>query len=204
MSNRCKKLPMPDFLCQPEFMADISPALKRPTIRPALVEDAAAIAAIYADHVRSGTASFDTVPRTADETGQKILEIQAKGWPFLVADRGGEILGYAYVSQFRDRSAYRFACENSIYVRDDCIGQGVGTLLLRTLVDVATASGFRQMIAVAGGGEQASVALHAKLGFSHAGRMRSVGRKFGRWLDTVYMQLELGEGDRAPPDDEPA
>jgi L-amino acid N-acyltransferase YncA len=172
-------------------------------IRTAHTRDAVAIVAIYAEHVRTGTASFDTVPRSITATETKVVEISAKGWPFLVAEREGEILGYAYANQFRDRPAYSFACENSIYVRADCVGQGVGAELLRALVDAATDIGFRQMIAVVGGGEPASVALHAKLGFRHAGTMRSVGRKLGRWLDTVYMQRELGEGDSAPPVDEP-
>lgn len=204
MSNSGKRLPIPYFLCQPEDMADFRAKLEKPAVRPASIEDAAAIAAIYAEHVRSGTASFDTVARTIPDTEAKIAEITAKGWPFLVAEMHGEILGYAYANQFRDRAAYSFACENSIYIRADCVGQGVGAMLLRALVDAATRSGFRQMVAVIGGGEPASVALHAKLGFEHAGRMRSVGRKFGRWLDTVYMQLELGEGDSAPPAHEPA
>ena len=204
MSNRAKELPIPHFLCQPEDMADIRDNLEGPAVRPALIEDAAAIAAIYAEHVRRGTASFDTVARTIPDTEAKIAEITANGWPFLVAEKHGEILGYAYANQFRDRAAYSFACENSIYVRADCVGQGVGVVLLRALVDAATQRGFRQMIAVIGGGEPASVALHAKLGFAHAGRMRSVGRKFERWLDTVYMQLELGEGDAVPPGYEPA
>jgi L-amino acid N-acyltransferase YncA len=173
------------------------------TIRSAVFEDADAIAAIYAEHVRTGTASFDTVPRSSAETAQKVAEITGKGWPFLIAERGGNILGYAYATQFRDRPAYGFACEDSIYVRADCAGQGVGAALMRALVDAATAYGFRQMIAVIGGGEPASVALHKKVGFAHAGRMRSVGRKFGRWLDSVYMQLELGDGNNTAPKREP-
>lgn len=191
-----KALPIAEFLCQRCGMTI--------TIRPADAHDAAAIAAIYAEHVRTGTASFDTVPRSIAGTAAKIVEITGKGWPFLVAESAGKVLGYAYANQFRDRPAYSFACENSIYVCADCIGQGVGTALLCKLIDAATVFGFRQMIAVIGGGEPASVALHAKMGFEHAGLMRSVGRKFGHWLDTVYMQLELGEGDRAPPDNEPS
>lgn len=173
------------------------------TIRPATSGDAAAIADIYAEHVRTGSASFDTVPRTFEETQKKIAEFTAKGWPFLVASRAGQVVGYAYVNQFRDRAAYSFACEDSIYVHSDYVGQGVGASLLNELVSSAAAFGFRQMFAVIGGGEPASVALHSKLGFEHVGRMRSVGRKFGRWLDTVYMQLALGDGDACDPDWEP-
>lgn len=167
------------------------------------MDDAAAIADIYAEHVRTCTASFDTVPRTVAEMAMKIAEITSQGWPFIVADRDGDVIGYAYASQFRDRPAYRFACEDSIYVRADQTARGVGSLLMGNLVDAATIYGFRQMMGVIGGADAASIALHAKAGFEHAGRMRSVGRKFGRWLDTVYMQLSLGEGDSAPPEREP-
>lgn len=161
-------------------------------IRTARVEDAPAIAAIYAHHVMNGTASFDTVPRTEAETTERIGWITGQGWPFIVAEREGEVLGYAYATQFRDRPAYAATCENSIYVRADWIGRGIGRMLLAELVERARDCGFLQMIAVVGGAEPASVALHEKLGFAHAGRMKSVGRKFGRWLDTVYMQLPLG------------
>lgn len=190
---------MPVFLCQPGIMHSGESIMTR----QAFADDAATIASIYAEHVRSGTASFDTVPRNVGDTAQKIAEITSKGWPFLVAIRDAEVVGYAYVTQFRDRPAYSFACEDSIYVRSDQAGKGIGSTLMRALIDASTACGFRQMMAVIGGGEPASVALHAKMGFEHAGRMRSVGRKFGHWLDTVYMQLELGEGDLTPPDKEP-
>lgn len=172
-------------------------------IRQASADDAGDIASIYAEHVRSGTASFDTVARTTSETAEKIAHITGRGWPFLVATSGAEVVGYAYIIQFRDRAAYSFTCEDSVYVRSDQAGKGVGSMLMRALIDGSTHCGFRQMMAVIGGGEPASVALHAKMGFKHAGRMLSVGRKFGRWLDTVYMQRELGEGDRTSPDKEP-
>jgi L-amino acid N-acyltransferase YncA len=123
------------------------------SIRSANGADADAIAAIYAVHVGSGTASFDTIPRTAVETRARIADITARGWPYLVSERAGEIVGYAYASQFRDRPAYGFACENSIYIRADCAGQGIGTELLSALIGAATACGFRQMIAVIGGAE---------------------------------------------------
>jgi L-amino acid N-acyltransferase YncA len=194
---------MPDFLCQPALVPPVPIESAMTTVRTASTSDAAAISAIYADHVRTGTASFDTVPRNIADTAQKIDEILSKGWPFLVAERDGEVVGYAYATQFRDRPAYGFACEDSIYVRADQIGRGVGSTLMAKLVSAATAGGFRQMIAVIGGGEPASVALHTRMGFVHAGTMRSVGRKFGRWLDSVYMQLELGDGDKTVPEIEP-
>ncbi|HYC94247.1 MAG TPA: GNAT family N-acetyltransferase [Sphingomicrobium sp.] len=177
--------------------------MAEPTIRPARATDAPAIAAIYAHHVSHGTASFDTVPRTEADMAARITHCGERGWPFLVAEADGPVVGYAYVTQFRDRPAYRSTCENSIYVAPSHIGRGVGSRLLAALVDAAEQAGFRQMIAVIGGAEPASVALHRKAGFVEAGRMRSVGRKFGRWLDTLYMQRPLGAGDSEAPDIEP-
>lgn len=161
-------------------------------IRPATPDDAAAVQKIYAFHVAHGTASFET--EAPDETfwRDKIAAVRARDWPFLVAEADGVVLGHAYATQFRDRAAYAHTCENSIYVADETRGMGVGRQLLTALVAAARGCGFEQMIAVVGGGEPASVALHERLGFVHAGRMRNVGFKFGRKLDTVYMQLELG------------
>ena len=180
-------------------MADIA-------VRAAAPGDAAAVQAIYAFHVAHGTASFDTEAPDAAFWRDKIAQVTAKGWPFLVAElveqppltlslskgeRTARVVGHAYATQFRDRAAYAHTCENSIYVADEMRGHGVGRDLLAALVTAAKASGFEQMIAVIGGGEPASVALHEKLGFVHAGRMRNVGCKFGRKLDTVYMQLDM-------------
>jgi phosphinothricin acetyltransferase len=141
--------------------------------------------------VRHGTASFDSEGPSAEQWATKIAEVQARGWPFLVVEQNGAMAAYAYATQFRDRPAYARTCENSIYVAPDCVGRGIGSGLLGELVEAARASGFHQMIAVIGGGEAASVALHAKLGFIERGRMKDVGFKFGRTLDTVYMQLSL-------------
>lgn len=164
-------------------------------IRPAHPGDARAVCAIYDYHVAHGTASFDSEGPSEAEWAGKIADITGQGWPFLVAERGRELLGYAYATQFRPRAAYARTCENSIYVADAARGVGVGTALLGNLIDRARECGLEQMIAVIGGGELASVALHGKLGFVHAGRMRNVGFKFGRRLDTVYMQIDLtGEG----------
>ncbi|MEP6826786.1 MAG: N-acetyltransferase family protein [Aestuariivirga sp.] len=172
-------------------------------VRSAAIEDSEAIAAIYAHHVLHGTASFDMVPRSLSETQERVATIAAKGWPFLVAEIKGQVVGYAYATQFRDRAAYASTCENSIYVLADERGTGIGSVLLQALIKQSEEFGFRQMIAVIGGGEPASIAVHQKLGFVHAGRMVSVGRKKGRWLDTVYMQLPLGENDSVPPEHEP-
>jgi phosphinothricin acetyltransferase len=181
-----------------------SPALTNLEVRTARASDAEAIARIYAHHVQHGTASFDAIPRTPVQTEEKIRDILSKEWPFIVAEHAETIMGYAYVTAFRDRLAYSFTCEDSIYVNPAFVGQGVGVQLMRALMGHASDCGFRQMIAVIGGGEPASAALHRKMGFTHAGRMRNVGRKFGRWLDTVYIQAELGNGDRTEPAREPA
>ncbi len=159
-------------------------------IRPAREDDAQAVCAIYAFHVAHGTATFDTAAPDADVWAAKIADVTRRGWPFLVAERDGTVLGYCYATQFRDRAAYARTCENSIYTADTARGGGVGTALLTALIAASRACRFEQMIAVVGGGEPASVALHARCGFVHAGRMRNVGLKFGRRLDTVYMQCD--------------
>jgi phosphinothricin acetyltransferase len=168
------------------------------SIRDVREDDAAAVAAIYAHHVLHGTASYDTDPLSAGETLAKIRRIVAPGWPFLVAEKDGQVIGYCYATQFRDRAAYACTCENSIYVHPEWAGRGVGKRLLQELLIRAEQFGFRQMVAVIGGAEEASVRLHASCGFSQAGRLHAVGWKFGRWLDSVYMQIALGAGSSEP------
>ena len=141
--------------------------------------------------MRHGTASFDSEGPSAQQWAARIADVQSRGWPFLVIEQNCAVAGYAYATQFRDRPAYARTCENSIYVAPAAIGQGLGAALLAELIEQARASGFHQMIAVIGGGEPASIALHAKLGFVERGRMKDVGVKFGRTLDTVYMQRAL-------------
>jgi phosphinothricin acetyltransferase len=109
------------------------------SVRKATVDDARAIAAIYAHHVLHGTATYEVVPPTEDETVEKILTVSGRGWPFLVACDGDQVVGYAYATQFRDRPAYAYACENSIYVAHDRRGGGIGKLLLKALLEAAEA-----------------------------------------------------------------
>ncbi|MES2043613.1 MAG: N-acetyltransferase family protein [Pseudomonadota bacterium] len=168
--------------------------MSAPVIRDAVPDDAAAIAAIYAHHVLHGTATFDVDPPDAAFWRDKIADMAARSWPFVVADEGAGAIGYAYAAQFRDRAAYRETCEDSIYIAPDAIGRGVGRALLAALLDRAAAAGFREMIAVIGGAEPASVAVHARHGFVESGRLRGVGIKFGRRLDTLYMQRSLPVG----------
>jgi L-amino acid N-acyltransferase YncA len=160
-------------------------------IREAHTSDAGAIAAIYAHHVLNGTASYDIDPPPPEFMRAKIQGVLDANWPFLVAERDGIVVGYAYATQFRDREAYRFTCENSIYVHAEWTRRGIGRILLQALVERSAASGFRTMIAVIGGAEPASIKLHAGCGFAEAGRLRAVGWKKERWLDSVYMQREL-------------
>lgn len=169
-------------------------------IRPASPADAPAIATIYAHHVTHGTGSYDTEARSIDATVNLIAEHDARGWPFLVTQAAdSSISGYAYASQFKPRAGYTWTCEDSIYIHPDHQGRGVGKALLASLVTAAETAGFRTMVAVIGGAEPASVALHAACGFTHAGRLHGMGWKHGRWLDTIYMQRALGDGTNSPP-----
>ena len=162
-------------------------------IRPATPADAAAIAAIYAPEVLHGTATFEYDAPDAPEMAARIARIVAADWPWLVAERGGAIIGYAYAAQFRDRPAYARTCENSVYVAAGQHRGGTGRALLTALCTAAHEAGFLQMIAVIGdgGNNAASIGLHAACGFHEAGRLAAVGWKFGRWLDVVYMQRSL-------------
>lgn len=165
--------------------------------------DAAEIAAIYAHHVTNGVATFELAPPTADEIAGRIAKVRGAGHPWLVARQAGDLLGYAYAAPFHARPAYAFTCEDSIYLAHERTGQGIGTALLGALLPAAEAAGFRQMIALIAGDEAASLALHRRFGFAEAGRMRSVGRKHGRWLDVITLQRALGPGDGTAPEKEP-
>lgn len=131
-------------------------------------------------------------------------EVRGRGLPYLVAVLGGVIVGYGYCNLFRTRSAYRFALEDSIYVKDGEHGKGIGRALLTQLIDQCTTLGYRQMIAVIGdSGNAGSIGLHESLGFIRSGMLRSTGIKFGRWVDTVMMQRPLGPGDGTLPQQDP-
>ena len=138
-------------------------------IRDAVASDVPAIVAIYTHHVRHGVATYDTEPPAIDAMIDKLQSVQAAGWPWLVADHDGTVVGYAYATQIRERAAYRYTAEDSIYVAAERTGRGIGRALLTALLDRCEAAGFRQMVAVIGGAEPASVALHAAIGFREAG-----------------------------------
>ncbi len=170
-------------------------------LRDAEPGDLPAITAIYAHHVLHGTGTFEEAPPDGAEMARRVAAVQDKGWPWLVAEENGQVLGFAYLAQFRPRSAYRHAGEDSVYVRDDIRGQGVGEALVAALLRRGEECGFRQVFAVIGDSENVgSIGLHVSLGFRQVGVMRSAGAKFGRWLDVVTMQRAIGRGDRDPPD----
>lgn len=168
-------------------------------IRDARESDAAAIAAIYAHHVLHGTATYDLEPPPVEDFVTKIRNVEAAGWPYIVDVEEGEVAGFAYATQIRDRPGYAWTAEDSLYVHPDQRGKGVGTSLLEELCVRAQACGFRQMVGVIGGAEPASIRVHARCGFREVGRAYGVGWKHGRWLDNVYMQRALGKGSREPP-----
>ena len=159
-------------------------------IRAATRADAPAVAAIYGPEVAHGTASFETEPPDAGEMANRIGRCLDRDWPWLVLEGGGgQILGYAYLNQFRDRAAYAHTAETSVYVASGARGLGVGRRLMEALIPAGRAAGFRQFVAVIGdSGNHASIALHSAVGFRHVGTLTGVGEKFGRLLDVVYMQ----------------
>lgn len=165
-------------------------------IRDATHADVPDIQSIYAHHVLHGTGTFEEEPPSVEDMTARFDKVKKQGCIWLVATDATGVLGYGYYAPFRERSAYRFTVEDSIYVREDVRGQGVGKALVTRLIELATAAGLRQMIAVIGDSENVgSIGVHASLGFHMVGTMRAVGLKFGRWLDVVTMQRHLGKGD---------
>jgi L-amino acid N-acyltransferase YncA len=169
-------------------------------LRACGMHDMAAVTAIYGHAVIHGLASFELEAPDEAEMTRRFEAMRGGGYPYLVATCESEVAGYAYAAAYRTRPAYRSTVENSVYVRVDMQGRGIGRLLLGALIEEAAVRSFRQMIAVIGdSANTASIRLHEALGFTHVGVFRSVGWKHERWLDTVLMQRELGLGDGAPP-----
>ncbi|MEZ5343637.1 MAG: N-acetyltransferase family protein [Acidimicrobiales bacterium] len=159
-------------------------------VRRATESDAEAIRAIYNREVLETTVTFDLVPRTLEEQRQYIAA-RSGALCVLVAEDQGTVAGFASLSFYRDRPAYRTSVENSIYTHRDYRGQGVGDLLMASLVERATASGFHSVFARIADAQAPSLSLHTKYGFELVGIEREVGRKFNRWLDVALMQLLL-------------
>jgi len=177
----------------------LSPA--RPvTVRDAQEQDLPSVQAIYAHHVLHGAASFEETPPSVDELRARHAAVLAAGLPYLVAESGGEVVGFAYATAWRARPAYRYTVEDSVYVAAGHEGQRIGSALLRALIDRCEAGSCRQMLAViADTGNPAPAALHRRFGFALVGTLRAVGFKHGRWLDTLLMQRSVGSASGRPP-----
>ncbi|MGV8920675.1 MAG: GNAT family N-acetyltransferase [Pseudomonas sp.] len=171
-----------------------------PLLRDARDTDMPRIQSIYTLHVLEGSASFETEVPSVDEMLRRRADVLAKGLPYVVAELEGELVGYGYATLYRPRPAYRFTCEDSVYVRDGLSGQGIGKALLDEVIERCTQGGWRQMIAIIGDSQNiASMRLHERLGFRRVGVFESVGFKHGRWVDTVLMQRTLGDGAGSSP-----
>ncbi len=170
------------------------------SIRPATPADIPAITRIYAHAVLRGTATFELDPPDEAEMTRRMKALLDGGFPYIVAENGGALAGYAYAGPYRARPAYRFSVEDSIYVDPNTHRRGLGRALLDRLLTEAQARDFRQMIAVIGDSANApSIEVHRALGFRMVGNFENVGFKFGRWLDSVLMQRELGPGAKTTP-----
>ena len=170
------------------------------TLRASTDADIPAITAIYAHHVTHGTGTFETVPPSEADMGARRADVLSKGLPYLVAENGAGVVGFAYCQWFKPRPAYRFSAEDSIYLHPDAAGQRLGNKLLTELSRQAEAAGVRKLIAVIGdSGNVRSIGVHRAVGFRHVGTIESCGWKFDRWLDIVLMEKSLGEGNRTPP-----
>lgn len=170
-------------------------------VRSAEARDAAGLAAIYGHHVLHGFGTFEEQPPSAVEMEARRTAISARGLPYLVAEDGGRLLGFAYASPFRLRPAYRYTAEDSVYVAPDATGRGVGRAVLGAVIKACQDFGLRQLVAVIGdSANAASIGLHRSLGFEPVGVGRSFGFKHGRWVDIVWMQKPLNGGDTAPPE----
>jgi phosphinothricin acetyltransferase len=171
-------------------------------IRPSTAADLPAITAVYAWNVMNGTGTFELEAPDLAEMTRRRDDVTGKGLPWLVAERGGEVLGYAYANHFRPRKAYRFCLEDSIYLAKEAQGQGVGKLLLAELLSQCEARGARQMLAVIGDSANlGSIGVHKALGFVQTGLIAAAGWKFDGWRDVVMMQRGLGLSDSVPPVD---
>jgi len=169
-------------------------------IRNVCDQDMPAIQAIYASEVLHGVSSWEDVPPSLEEMEQRAIAITQAGYPYLVAVCDDQVLGYAYASTYRPRPAYRYTVENSIYLANGMQRRGLGQQLLKHLIKECTVKGFRQMIAVVGDSDNSmSIDFHKKMGFEQVGIIKSIGYKFERWLDSVMLQLTLGDGDTKAP-----
>jgi len=165
-------------------------------VRAAVPADLEQVAAIYAHYVTTSVATFEEIPPTAADWRRRLDDLAGQNLPFLVAESGAVVGGYAYAAPWRPKPAYRHTVEDTVYVSPVRTGLGLGSALLGALLAQCERTGARQVIAIiADSGSDASMALHRRFGFAQAGRLSGVGRKHGRWIDTVLMQRQLGTGE---------
>jgi phosphinothricin acetyltransferase len=170
-------------------------------VRPATLDDAFAIAALYRHHVIHGAGTFEEAAPSPAEIAERLRAVLDKGFPWLVVEVEGRVLAYAYAGPYHRRSAYRYTAEDSVYVADEERGKGYGRAALAAVIDACEAMGLRRLLAVIGDSQnEGSIGLHRALGFSFCGTLPGVGYKAGQWLDVVFMQLPLNGGDEGPPD----
>ncbi len=172
-----------------------------PLIRPRHDDDMAAITAIYNHHVLHGASSWELTPPDQAEMTKRAHALEDDGYPYLVADLDGKVVGYAYAGAYRPRPAYRYTVEHSIYIHNDLRRGGIGKALMMSLIDACQARGYRQLMGIIGdSNNQQSIEFHENIGFEHVGCVKNIGYKFGRWMDQVLMQRSLGDGAETPPD----
>ncbi len=170
------------------------------TIRPREDRDIPTITDIYRHHVLNGASSWELSPPDADEMRRRAASLADAGYPYIVAEQDGRVVGYAYASAYRPRPAYRFTVEHSVYVDEDARRGGIGKALLSTLIERCTTAGYRQMIAIVGDSQNLqSIEFHEKMGFERVGVVQNIGFKFDRWMDQVILQRPLGQGARTKP-----
>ena len=174
----------------------------RPYVRPSRDDDVPAMLAIYRHHIAQGVGDLGEYmpePLDAEDLKRRRKNMRGRRLPHLVAERGSEVVGYAYAVPFRKRPAYRYVVKHSIYVRQDALHGGIGRMLLNALIDACAAADYRQIIGYVDGANLASLRLHEVCGFREVGRLASIGFKFGRWSDSVVVQRSLGPGANTPP-----
>ena len=170
------------------------------TIRAATAADAGAVAAIYGHHVLHGLGTFEEVPPSEAEIATRMQAVRSLGLPYLVFEDAGRVLGFSYASAFRQRAAYRYTAEESVYIHPEHLGRGLGKALVGEVIAACEALGLRQLVAVIGdSGNAGSIGLHRSLGFTEIGVGRGFGFKHGRWVDIVQMQKPLNGGDATSP-----
>lgn len=160
-------------------------------MRPYRPDDIPAVTRIYGHYVRETVITFETAEPDEAEMANRFATIAGKGHPLLIGQVDGEVIGYAYASTYRPREAYRFTCEDSIYLAPSAVGHGIGGKMLGRLIEDSSKAGLKQMLAVITAERANSIRLHAKHGFRMIGTYEALGYKFDRWLDIVHMQRAL-------------